>query len=212
MAVSGTVIFEQGENEKEIIIPILERESLEERGDQFEVEIFEPTGGATLSKKNIAIVEVAGDTEVVRKAKGIEDIIKLVQKEQNLSWGQQFKHACLLSPQVDENGVIDDITGWEAAIHFLSIGWKVLFACIPPARYWKGWPSFVLSLVFIGLVTAIVGEFAALLGCVMTLKQSLTAISIVALGTSLPDTFASRQAAIHSDNADVAIGNITGSN
>jgi solute carrier family 8 (sodium/calcium exchanger) len=46
----------------------------------------------------------------------------------------------------------------------------------------------------------------------MTLKQSLTAISIVALGTSLPDTFASRQAAIQAPTADVAIGNITGSN
>ena len=210
--VSGTVTFEQGENEKEVIIPILERESLEERGDQFEVELFDPSGGASLNKKYKATVEIAGDTEIVRKAKGIEDIIKMIQKEQNLSWGQQFKDACMLSPQVDENGIIDEITGWEAAIHFLSIGWKVLFACIPPARYCKGWPTFIISLIFIGAVTAIVGEFAALLGCVLTLKQSLTAISIVALGTSLPDTFASRQAAIQADNADIAIGNITGSN
>ena len=210
--VSGTVIFEQGENEKEIVIPILERDALIERGDHFEVELFEPTGGSELGKKFKATVEIAGDTEIVRKAKGVEEIIKLMQKDQNLTWCQQFKQACLLSPQVDENGVIDEITGWEAAIHFFAIGWKVLFACVPPARYLKGWPAFIISLAFIGAATALVGEFAGLLGCVMTLKQSLTAISIIAMGTSLPDTFASRQAAIHSDTADVAIGNITGSN
>lgn len=118
----------------------------------------------------------------------------------------------MLSPQVDESGVIDDITMVEALTHFAAIGWKVLFACVPPARYGKGWPAFVISLMFIGLVTALIGEFAALLGCVIELKQSLTAISIVALGTSLPDTFASRQAARDSPTADVAIGNVTGSN
>jgi solute carrier family 8 (sodium/calcium exchanger) len=32
------------------------------------------------------------------------------------------------------------------------------------------------------------------------------------LGTSLPDTFASKQAAQESENADSAIGNVTGSN
>jgi solute carrier family 8 (sodium/calcium exchanger) len=210
--VAGTVTFEQGENEKEIVIPILERPALEERGDMFEVELYEPTGGSTLGKKSKASVEICGDNEVVRKAKGLEEIINMIQKEQNLSWGQQFKNACLLSPQVDENGVIDEITGWEAVIHFCAIGWKVLFALVPPVRHWRGWPAFIISLAFIGVLTAIVGEFAALLGCVCSLKQSLTAITIVALGTSLPDTFASRQAAVQSDNADVAIGNITGSN
>lgn len=40
----------------------------------------------------------------------------------------------------------------------------------------------------------------------------MTAITFVALGTSLPDTFASKQAAQESKNADSAIGNVTGSN
>lgn len=38
------------------------------------------------------------------------------------------------------------------------------------------------------------------------------AISFVALGTSLPDTFASRTAALKEKYADMAVGNITGSN
>jgi solute carrier family 8 (sodium/calcium exchanger) len=41
----------------------------------------------------------------------------------------------------------------------------------------------------------IVGEVATILGCAIGLKASVTAITLVALGTSLPDTFASKAAA-----------------
>ena len=64
----------------------------------------------------------------------------------------------------------------------------------------------------IGIVTAIVGEVATVLGCCINLKESVTAITFVALGTSLPDTFASMTAARNAEYADAAIGNITGSN
>jgi solute carrier family 8 (sodium/calcium exchanger) len=69
-----------------------------------------------------------------------------------------------------------------------------------------------MSLVMIGIVTFIVGEIATVLGCALGLKESVTAITLVALGTSLPDTFASMTAAKNADSADSAIGNITGSN
>jgi Ca2+/Na+ antiporter len=44
------------------------------------------------------------------------------------------------------------------------------------------------------------------------LKDEITAITFVALGTSLPDTFASKTAAANEKTADNAIGNVTGSN
>jgi solute carrier family 8 (sodium/calcium exchanger) len=100
----------------------------------------------------------------------------------------------------------------EAAMHFISLFWKVIFAFVPSPHYNKGIPAFLVSLMFIGIITAIVGEFASMFGCVIGLKPAVTAISFVALGTSLPDTFASMQAAKESDNADSAIGNVTGSN
>ena len=46
----------------------------------------------------------------------------------------------------------------------------------------------------------------------MYIKPSVTAITFVALGTSLPDTFASMQAARGDKWADNSIGNVTGSN
>lgn len=47
----------------------------------------------------------------------------------------------------------------------------------------------------IGLVTAVVERFASMFGCVLNIDPSITAITFVALGTSLPDTFASMTAA-----------------
>lgn len=66
---------------------------------------------------------------------------------------------------------------------------------MPPAHWGGGWPAFIVALTFIGSVTAVVGEVASLLGCVVGMEDSITAITFVALGTSLPDTFASITAA-----------------
>ena len=134
------------------------------------------------------------------------------------NWGKQFVDACLLGPQTvedeDNEGemTIEDITYWDAFSHFCAIFWKVFFALVPPAEWGGGYPSFVASLTMIGIVTYIVGDVATVLGCSVGLEESITAITFVALGTSLPDTFASMTAARESEFADSAIGNITGSN
>lgn len=55
-------------------------------------------------------------------------------------------------------------------------------------------------------------EVASLLGCVCGLSPLVIGMSLVAAGTSLPDTFCSRTAALKDSHADAAVGNITGSN
>jgi len=55
-------------------------------------------------------------------------------------------------------------------------------------------------------------QLATLLGCVIGIETSVSGITLIALGTSLPDTFASRTAAKQDEHADAAIGNITGKN
>lgn len=118
----------------------------------------------------------------------------------------------MLHPTKNEDGDITDITGMDAFMHFTCIGWKLFFAFIPPPHLLNGWACFVGSLAFIGIVTAVVGEFANLFGCVLGVEPAITAITFVALGTSLPDTFASMAAATAEKFADSAIGNVTGSN
>merc|ERR1712113_505046 len=53
---------------------------------------------------------------------------------------------------------------------------------------------------------------ANLLGCVIGIPNEITAITLVALGTSLPDMFASMVAAVDDETADNSVGNVTGSN
>merc|ERR1712188_331807 len=100
----------------------------------------------------------------------------------------------------------------DLVMHAFSMPWKLLFAFIPPPDYAEGWICFNIALVFIGGVTAIIGDMAALLGCTMGVPDAITAITFVALGTSLPDTFASKSAAQQDEYADASIGNVTGSN
>jgi len=134
-------------------------------------------------------------------------------EQKNATWAQQFKNAVCLGPALDNEGDdLDEVTGYECLVHFFSMGWNLIFSIVPPRTMCNGWAAFWVSLCLIGVVTLVVGEFANLLGCVLYIKPPVTAITFVALGTSLPDTFASMTAARGSKYADSAIGNITGSN
>ena len=89
---------------------------------------------------------------------------------------------------------------------------QVIFAFIPPCTWLGGWLTFFVALMMIGLVTTIVGDLATIFGCLVGLKAEATAILFVALGTSLPDLFASKTAAVNEKYADASVGNVTGSN
>lgn len=97
-------------------------------------------------------------------------------------------------------------------MHLIALPFKIIFSIVPPTDYAGGWICFFCALVMIACVTIIVGDMAALLGCCMGIPDSVTAITLVALGTSLPDLFASKQAAVQDETADASIGNVTGSN
>ena len=123
------------------------------------------------------------------------DAMQKMEDEEEISWGRQFVIACELYPKKDDEGELQEVEGSDAFWHFTLIGWKVFYSLIPPPHYGGGLPCFGVALAFIGITTAIVGEFAELFGCVIGLKPTVTAITFVALGTSLPDTFASMTAA-----------------
>ncbi|XP_030642079.1 sodium/calcium exchanger 1b isoform X8 [Chanos chanos] len=132
------------------------------------------------------------------------------------SWRDQFIEAITVSAGEDDD---DEECGEEKlpscfdyVMHFLTVFWKVLFAFVPPTDYWNGWACFVVSIIMIGLLTALIGDLASHFGCTVGLKDSVTAVVFVALGTSVPDTFASKVAATQDQYADASIGNVTGSN
>ena len=50
----------------------------------------------------------------------------------------------------------------------------------------NGYPTFVVSILAIGMCTAVIGDIAGHLGCFINLKDCVNAIAFVALGTSVP--------------------------
>ncbi|XP_029924702.1 solute carrier family 8 member 4a isoform X3 [Myripristis murdjan] len=135
------------------------------------------------------------------------------------SWREQFVSAVTVSAGESHSDDDEEESGEERLpscfdyiMHFLTVFWKVLFAFVPPTEYWNGWACFFVSISLIGVLTAVTGDLASHFGCTIGLKDSVTAVVFVALGTSVPDTFASKVAAIQDQYADASIGNVTGSN
>merc|ERR1711904_670738 len=128
------------------------------------------------------------------------------------NYKDQFVQALYVNGMTPEDEDYEKPSTADYFSHAFSVPWKVVFALVPPPDYADGWVCFCIALVFIGGVTAIIGDMAALLGCSMGVPDAITAITFVALGTSLPDTFASKSAAQQDEYADASIGNVTGSN
>jgi solute carrier family 8 (sodium/calcium exchanger) len=75
-----------------------------------------------------------------------------------------------------------------------------------------GWGCYTVGFVAIGTITMLVSDVASLLGCSLGLPNVITAITFVAIGTSLPDTFAAKIQAVMDKTADNSVGKVNGSN
>uniref|UniRef100_A0A8C2WUH8 Solute carrier family 8 member 2a n=1 Tax=Cyclopterus lumpus TaxID=8103 RepID=A0A8C2WUH8_CYCLU len=129
------------------------------------------------------------------------------------SWREQFIGAVTVSAGDEDEGQEQRLPNcFDYFMHILCVFWKILFACVPPTEYWNGWACFIVSISVIGFLTAIIGDLASHFGCTVGLRDTVTAVVFVALGTSLPDTFASKVAATQDQYADACVGNVTGSN
>merc|ERR1712070_562657 len=165
--------------------------------------------GDGLTEKEVVAVTIISDDKI----KSLGDLFNsMVNKDRmalgGADWKEQFTNA--LDPTGGEPDVKPDFMTYFG--HFIALPWKLFFAIIPPTHFCGGWVCFFVALGFIGLVTAVISDLASPLGCVFGLDDSITAITFVALGTSLPDTFASKTAAVCDPYADSSIGNVTGSN
>merc|ERR1719375_548086 len=128
------------------------------------------------------------------------------------NYKDQFVQALYVNGMTPEDEDYEKPSTADYFTHFLALPWKLTFALIPPTDYAGGWVCFFCALAMIGIVTVFIGDMAGLLGCCMGVPDEITAITFVALGTSLPDTFASKTAASQDPYADASIGNVTGSN
>eukprot|EP00931_Biecheleriopsis_adriatica_P052621 TRINITY_DN3064_c0_g1_i1.p1 TRINITY_DN3064_c0_g1~~TRINITY_DN3064_c0_g1_i1.p1 ORF type:complete len:846 (-),score=210.21 TRINITY_DN3064_c0_g1_i1:95-2632(-) len=226
--ISGTLEFENGECEKEITCTIIGKTRYESE-QLFRIILEEPEGGCRFDKltdggEDSCICTVLIKADIAQQG-GLQKIASSVAlrwdkaKTGNTNWAAQFTDALftIYDDEDDEDGdeekVRSPMEKCQAYFSYvIHLPWKLIFACIPPTDYCGGWVCFVCSLIFIGGVTAIIGDVAAIFGCCLGIPDAVTAITFVALGTSLPDTFASKKAAEEDPHADASVGNVTGSN
>ncbi|XP_030832705.1 magnesium/proton exchanger 2 isoform X4 [Strongylocentrotus purpuratus] len=202
-SMAGTLCFKHEEKSKTIEIPV-NKESVGLKN--FVIVLRNPSIGAKLGEHSAAVANLRPDDIGERVAQILED------EEDAETWFGQIKNAMTLGGDIDDNGKEVPPSKMDCIMHFITFFWKVIFAMVPPKNYFGGWPAFLGSLLFIFALTAVVEQIATLLSCVALIEPSVAGITIIALGTSVPDTFASRTAAIQDQHADAAIGNITGSN
>lgn len=209
---SGTLVFKHGESKKDISIHIIDGLKYEEDSTfavQFEI-TGHPDCGADYGEHKTTIVTITSSENFQAVVDQVSALMKInLEKLEvgSLTWTEQFRSALTYE---GEEGV--DPSLFDLFMHVVAMGWKILFAFVPPTSYCNGWLTFWSSLGVIGLLTMIIGDLATIFGCLLHMPNVVTAITFVALGTSLPDTFASVTAARSDDNADASIGNVTGSN
>jgi solute carrier family 8 (sodium/calcium exchanger) len=214
------IFFQDGETRQELMLTILHKNDYEGR-ENFLLKAHDASNGLEFNPADDGGDECNMQTIYVLPTGKGGGLAKLVMGCCNKvfncdeltkgmeTWAGQYKSA--LYPGGDYESM-QEATSGDMVMHLLSLPWKLLFAAIPPTEFWGGKITFVGALTFIGVMTAVIGDLAASFGCVIDLPDEITAITFVALGTSLPDTFASRTSAMMDDTADASIGNVTGSN
>lgn len=218
-AARGVLKFAQGQVSQTITVEIKD-DSQAEGEEEFYVEIHTAVGGCSFDPttdgfedKCIAKIRLKDDDELSRTWMDRMLPFLTIDKDQmdlgNTEYLDQFKAALLV--RGGEEGC-DPPSILEYVLHAFALVWKLAFAIVPPVRFCGGWLTFSVALTFIGGLTAVIGDLATHMGAAMGLDSSVTAITFVALGTSLPDTFASKTAACNDVYADNAVGNVTGSN
>mmetsp|Transcript_30802 Transcript_30802/g.71972 ORF Transcript_30802/g.71972 Transcript_30802/m.71972 type:complete len:881 (-) Transcript_30802:266-2908(-) len=223
-ACKGHLEFPEGQQTAVITI-VIKAVGRYENKEDFRVILEKPTGGAKFDAETdgaadmcICTITIQADQKHKQKLDRLMSSVHVNWHKMSLghtNWKSQFYDAIRVGADEDEDEEEEEggnPTIMDYVMHAFALPWKLLFAFIPPVDYCGGWVCFVISLLFIGLVTAVVSDMATLLGCTLQLEPEITAITFVALGTSLPDTFASKTAAIMDPYADASIGNVTGSN
>ncbi|GFR52684.1 hypothetical protein Agub_g15310 [Astrephomene gubernaculifera] len=235
VASSGTVVFESGEKTEKIRIGLLPS-SAPEMHKSLRLVLKNPEGGAELGHRNACKVTIVGHHCATGKSEsspgekeGLEirqlsnGSLKVDPRRQASGAGEaagefnvwsEWREQIISAFSPEEPEEEGEELGWsDLFMHYVNITWKLLlFTCVPPAEWKGGYPCFAAALMMLAGIVYLINEAGNLFGCILGLKAVMVGVSIVALGTSLPDTLASRVAARADPDADAAIGNITGSN
>jgi len=217
----GIVDFKNGVHKAEIQITILPKQ-IGEKSDMFQLVLEEPTNEAIMNPTSdggeesclltIQILNMnTGSNRTARFYGIIDSLINIDEMKQGAAaWWEQLEEAWYVNGSAEEQ---EEAKFLDWVSYVIVFPWGMLYAiATPPPPFLEGWVCFVVALIHIGALTAVIGDIAELFGCAANIPDNITAITVVALGTSLPDLFASKAAATQDEWADASIVNVTGSN
>ena len=125
--------------------------------DSFQIELSEPSGGATFSDDSdgfpdraVATITIRDNTERRKTVDSLAVVLDLNVDEISLTsttWSGQLAEAIEF-----EGGGCSGVF-----LYLLALPWKLIFALVPPPRLCNGWACFLISLVGIGILTALIG-------------------------------------------------------
>jgi len=210
----GSLEFPPGVTERFVEIEILPKR-MEEIADKFLLILDEPEGAqfendGQLRDSLVQTIMIGVNEADEGASKWLDATFNCDEMRLGISsWREQLVEAVLPNGSCE---AAKEASWAELVFHVVCIPWKLFFAPIPPTAFLRGWVCFFASLGYIAFLTAIIGDMAEIFGCVLEIPDLVTGVSFVALGTSMPDLFASRHAAVEDPTADAAIINVTGSN
>uniref|UniRef100_A0A7S4Q7C8 Calx-beta domain-containing protein n=1 Tax=Alexandrium monilatum TaxID=311494 RepID=A0A7S4Q7C8_9DINO len=219
---AGEIQFRDGTSSAEIRLNIMPK-IVGHRSDSFQLILEEPVGGVefnpdsdggeeTCSLTVELVNENPGDNRIRSRCWRVFDSLVNVH-ELRLGrdlWKEQILDAITVTSSGEEE---ENPSCGDRILHYIWFPWQIIFAvATPPPAFLGGWICFWFSLLHIGWITVIISDLAELFGCTAGVDDEITAITFVALGTSVPDLFASRTAAKQDEWADASIVNVTGSN
>eukprot|EP00931_Biecheleriopsis_adriatica_P060257 TRINITY_DN36170_c0_g1_i1.p1 TRINITY_DN36170_c0_g1~~TRINITY_DN36170_c0_g1_i1.p1 ORF type:complete len:1074 (-),score=212.77 TRINITY_DN36170_c0_g1_i1:53-3274(-) len=212
--VGGTLRFEDHQETATIVVPVLR---VPEVSVKFRIKLSNASEGVlfdamTDGGMEAAVCNVILSGSTSSRVQNCAEHLRIDCGELMLalrSWQDKLGQAFYCGGSLEDQA---EASVMEWIMHGVSLVWKVLFLAVPPSSLLGGWPAFLGALVMIGFVTVIIKDMASMLGCSIGMEDDVTALTLVALGTSLPDTMASRTAAKQDDCADNSVGNVTGSN
>jgi solute carrier family 8 (sodium/calcium exchanger) len=183
-ATKGTLVFEDGETVKEIVVKII-LDVEPEQNMNFCVNLSNPEGGASLSKANMSVVTILDDEDIEEVTDMVAQLLAARDHASHPQggWKEQFVEAVQCEGSVDHLGQEIPPGAGAMLLHCFSLPWKLLFATIPPTGICNGWATFIVALIYIGIITAVVGDVAGQLGEAMGLKPL---VSLLAVTTIVP--------------------------
>eukprot|EP00927_Polykrikos_kofoidii_P038923 TRINITY_DN33374_c0_g1_i1.p1 TRINITY_DN33374_c0_g1~~TRINITY_DN33374_c0_g1_i1.p1 ORF type:complete len:1013 (+),score=200.09 TRINITY_DN33374_c0_g1_i1:201-3239(+) len=215
-AVEGELVFDDGEVAQTITMRVLGSTGHNfDSDDSHQLELTSETPGVKFDADTEGGEEMDICRIVILSASPLMGLCRCFSVDRDVlfeglaEWRDQYISALYCDGSAEDQAKTSK-TGWM--MHVVGLTWKLLFAVVPPPCMFGGWLCFSVALLMIGVVTAFIGDLASLLGCCLSIPDDITAITLVALGTSLPDMLASKMAAQQDETADNSVGNVTGSN